>query len=207
MGAGSEWAVRCILFVAWSASHNAYSEAFTFISRPPSSTAGVAAAAGGAAAPSSSTSQHRPPSVARPPSPQHGPWRISNGLYASTSGRYIEVLGSRQRRVAASSCCDDGPGPVASSLENSRGSRRERSAVGPLFAEDQGWLDALKGVADEPALPLGPTKKKVGERRWMCTQRDMNIDRDLSPSQLHTYIQKAPHRRTSPTCCLYCCMI
>lgn len=163
MGAGSEWAVRCMLLAAWSASNNAGSEAFTFISRPPSSTA---------VAPSSSTSQRRsrafssPPSVARPPSPQHGPRRKSGRLYASSGirqGRSTEVLSSRQRRVLASSCCDDQrrvASPCNGHLAGSRSSRRRwPSALGPLFAEDQGWLDALKGMSDEPALPLGPTKK------------------------------------------------
>lgn len=162
MGAGSEWAVRCMLLAAWSANTNSNIsvDAFAFVaSRPPHATATSAGTHSTAAlAPSRSTPHRRsrafssPPVVDTPPTPrQGGTQRTSSRLHGVMHER-SGVLGSRRQEPAPGACCGE-------RFSTSRSNRRGRSALGPLFAEDQGWLDALKGVTDEPGLPLGPSKK------------------------------------------------
>lgn len=169
----SEWAVRCMLLAAWSANNNARVGAFTFIARPPHvTTAGTHRAA--ALAPPRPPPHRRsrafsnPTLVDTPPKPrQGGPQRKSGCLHGVMQER-SGVLGSR-RQEPARGPCSSGECP-----STSRSNRRRRNALGPLFAEDQGWLDALKGVTDEPGLPLGPSKKVRGgveEHEQHHTQR------------------------------------
>lgn len=162
MGAGSEWAVRCLLVAAWSVNKNTGVDAFTVISRPPHATATSAGPRRTAAYTPSRSTPHRhsrsfssPPLVDTPP-PVHqgGQQRKSGRLHGVMQER--SALPSRRRPVPVPGlCCGEGP-------STSRSNRRRRSALAPLFAEDQGWLDALKGVTDEPGLPLGPSKKVRG---------------------------------------------
>lgn len=158
MGAGSEWSVRCLLVAAWSANNNAGSEAFAFPARPPHLHHATAPAGWGAPSAASSprsTPQRRSRDFvgrsldATTPVHQHGPHRNPGFVMRSSGGRQEQQL-----LAAADDRCCHGPAAVVT-----RKSRRRRGSVGPLFAEDQGWLDALKGMADEPGLPLGPTKK------------------------------------------------
>lgn len=167
MGSGSEWAARCILMAAWSSNANTGVDAFAFAAGPPHATATSAGTLSTATfAPPRSTPHRRSrafssPNLAdaTPPTPRQGvaqrkSGRRLHGVMQERSG----VLGSSRRQEPEPTpprpaCC----GERRSST--SRGNRRRRSALAPLFAEDQGWLDALKGVTDEPGLPLGPTKK------------------------------------------------
>lgn len=159
MGAGSEWAVRCMLLAAWSTNTNTGVDAFTFIARPPHATATSAGTHSTAAqAPPRSTPHRRsrafssPPLVETPPSPRQGGAQRKSGRLHGVMQERSGVLGSRRQEPAPDPCCGERD-------STSRSKRRRRSALGPLFAEDQGWLDALKGVTDEPGLPLGPSKK------------------------------------------------
>ncbi|CAM9583301.1 unnamed protein product, partial [Ectocarpus fasciculatus] len=171
MGTGSEWTVRCMLLAAWSASNNAGSEAFTFTSRSPAHHATPTPPrqqATSTTPPATATSQRcarafSSPASAGTPSSAHGPKRRLGHLHAD-----------RQHGMAAGPARSAGTlRPVVqggsrsnyhSSASEGRSSsgRRRRSASGPMFAEDEGWLEALKGVADEPGLPLGPSKKMSG---------------------------------------------
>lgn len=160
MGAGSEWSVRCLLLAAWSANNNAGSEAFT--AWPPHYHHHATAPGRGepcAASSPRSTLQHHSRDfvghvlAATPPLHQHGPYS-NPGCAMRASWSCAQQLPAADDQSCRSHGCAD----------SSRNSRRRRSSVGPLFAEDQGWLDALKAVADEPGLPLGPSKKVRLER-------------------------------------------
>lgn len=161
MGAGSEWAVRCMLLATWSANTNTGVDAFTFIARPPHHATAISActhSSTAALAPPRSTPHRRsrafssPPLVDTPPRRRQGGAQRTSGRLHGVMQERPGVLGSRRQEPAPGPYCGERAG-------TSRSNRRRRSALGPLFAEDQGWLDALKSVTDEPGLPLGPSKK------------------------------------------------
>jgi len=162
MGAGVEWSVRCLLLAAWSANNNAGSEAFTFLARPPHHHHATAAGRGASSVANCPRSLPQRLSrefvgralAATPPLHQYGPDRNPGCIM-----RANWCCAPQLQPPPDSPCCRGHGASTAS-----RSSRRRRGSVGPLFAEDQGWLDALKGVADEPGLPLGPSKKVRLER-------------------------------------------
>lgn len=49
---------------------------------------------------------------------------------------------------------------------NARGAARRRSSVGRLFAEDQSWIEALRGVEGDSGLPMGPKKVSICVRGY-----------------------------------------
>lgn len=170
MGTASDWAVRCVLVAAWSSSTSVGSEAFAFVSSPPGHGTKAATTGASSTRAATATAQRRCrvfsslSSAGRAPPvrcSQHTPGR----LHGSSDGR--EGIS----RVETASFARVLPPAAPRSSSHGHGSRsgsnrRRRDVSGPLFAEDQGWLDALKGVADEPGLPLGPSKK-VGGCRYL----------------------------------------
>lgn len=165
MGTGSEWALRCMLLVAWSASSsNRGSEAFVIpatLLHAPGASAIVSLESGG---PFST----RPARAPRGPShPRNGSPRESNryvrrgtsiGSSINSSGELCEQARGGAGAAGARLTAPGGWSELGASRQGSRGCRRRRNSLGPLFAEDQGWLDALKDVSGESGLPMGPKK-------------------------------------------------
>lgn len=165
MVTASDWAVRCMLVAAWSSSTSVGSEAFTFVGGPPGhGTAAATTAASTRVA--TATAQRRcrafsSPSPASIAPPARGSRHELGRLHGSSDDRQ----GTSRAEMARSARMLPPAAPRSTSHAHgtrSGCSRRRRDISGPLFAEDQGWLDALKGVSDEPGLPLGPSKKVRG---------------------------------------------
>eukprot|EP00752_Nemacystus_decipiens_P006075 g5483.t1 len=170
MGAGSEWAVRCMLLAAWSANtRHGGVEAFAF-PRPPHPTATSSAGTRSTAlAPPTSTSHRRSRAFSSPslvdtsPTSRRGSARRKSGRFHGVMHERSGVPCSPRQAPAPGLCCGE-------RARTSRGHRRKRSTLGPLFAEDQGWLDALKSIGDEPGLPLGPSSKKMSGLGGMAAE-------------------------------------
>lgn len=155
MGKGLEWAVRCMLFTAWSAGNNSASEAFTIVAKPPPHPTTTTAALRGTtfvcASPAATFYPRRAP-------PAHGSSRSgSNGEFSWHSKSSTEITAARSTPTRLVL----GHRARATGVEgSSTSSRRRQSPLRPLFSADQGWLDALKEMSGDSGLPMGP--KKVG---------------------------------------------
>lgn len=134
MGAAFEWFVRCMLLVTWSARHNlGFVEAFAIIAPRHVSCA---------------TSSHRCPDASATSHLRKG----SQQQTALHSTGFSSLDKRFEKKTAVSAV-------VSQCVEGRR--RHRRRMLPPLFAEDQGWLDALKSVSGESGLPMGPKKVRL----------------------------------------------
>lgn len=134
MGVALEWSVRCMLLATWSARHNLGSvEAFAIIAPRHVSCATSSHQCAGASATS----------------------HLRKGSQQQTA-LHSTGFSSLDKRSETNKFAS------AVALQCVEGRRRHRRRVlPPLFAEDQGWLDALKSVSGDSGLPMGPKKVRI----------------------------------------------
>lgn len=172
--------MRCILLVSWSSvgsnsnKCSGFAEAFTSLTTPPHATATRRARhehSVGFTASTTTTSTRvlfRHGDSRRSRKEHHS--RRSRGSHDRySSARHTKVRMGCTRCHVSSMSAPQGisDGPLGNDGSRSSGSsgrsrwmsnRRRGRGSGPLFAEDQGWLEALQDMSGDSNLPMGPKK-------------------------------------------------